>query len=246
MRRGKPVVFGAEAVPDAIVAEAQRISADLRLAGRDFGFDSTGDGERWDWRGRHLQLAGLRPPSLHGRFQLRNAAAVLALIEALDDRSILETRRVDLAFGRLEIPGRFQRVSAGREWLLDVAHNPDAARVLAESLGDMPAVPKIAAIVGVLADKDVAGIVMPLAPHVNRWVAAGARHARARPAHELAREIAHLTGKPCLVRDDIPAAMNWLDADADEHELLLITGSFYTVGPALEWLHEHAGGVAAA
>jgi dihydrofolate synthase/folylpolyglutamate synthase len=87
-----------------------------------------------------------------------------------------------------------------------------------------------------LSDKDVAGIVSPLEPHVDRWVAITAAHARARPARALAQAIAQLTGKPCLVEDDIAAALGRLDETAGREELLLVTGSFYAVGPALAWL----------
>lgn len=238
MRRGRPVIFGAVSVPETIVDEARRIGADLRLAGRDFDCRAA-DGS-WQWHGRRVALDGLRPPSLQGAFQLRNAAAVLALLEALDLAALLTTDRVNEAFGRLSIPGRFQRISAAHEWLLDVAHNPDAARVLGESLGAMSHPGGLVAVVGVLADKDLDGIVSALEPHVTRWVAVPAAHPRALPARQLAQAIAQRTGRPCLTEESVTSAMAHLDAGAAEDELLLVTGSFYTVGPALAWL-EHRG-----
>jgi dihydrofolate synthase/folylpolyglutamate synthase len=87
-----------------------------------------------------------------------------------------------------------------------------------------------------LADKDVAGIVAPLVSQVDRWVAVTADHARARPARELAQAIALQTGKPCLIEDNIAVGMSRLDDVAGRDELLLVTGSFYMVGPALTWL----------
>jgi dihydrofolate synthase/folylpolyglutamate synthase len=235
MRPGKPVVFGSAAVPDAVVSEARRIGADLKLPGRDYSYASTG-ASAWRWQGRRITLNDLRSPSLHGAFQLQNASAVLALVEALALDALLGKELVDAAFSRLEIPGRFQRISARHEWLLDVAHNPDAARVLGESLAQMPKPGGVTALVGMLADKDVAGIVGPLAAHVDRWVAVTADHARARPARALARTIAELTGRPCLIETDIAAALRRLDETARRDELLLVTGSFYTVGPALAYL----------
>ena len=236
MRPGKPVVFGSAAVPETILGEAQRVGADLRLSGRDFSCVGAADSAAWHWRGRTVALDGMKRPSLHGVFQLANAAAVLALIEAVGREELLRKPLVDRAFSRLEIPGRFQRISARHDWLLDVAHNPDAARALGESLAAMPGRPSLTALVGMLADKDVAGIVGPLAPHVDRWVAATADHARARPARALAQTIAELTGKPCLIEDDVASAVAHLDERAGRDELLLVTGSFYTVGPALAWL----------
>ena len=245
MRAAKPVVFGAATVPDSIVGEAGRIGADLWLCGRDFDYaaDESGTGTgagTWHWRGRDLAIDGLAPPSLRGTFQLQNAAAVLALVESLQLARLLTREHVDTAFGRLEISGRLQRVTTRREWLLDVAHNPDAARVLGESLDRIRVGSTcpggVTAVIGVLADKDLAGIVQPLLPHVDRWIAVTAGSPRALPARDVAQLIARLADKPCLVAESIPATMEYLEARANQGELLLVTGSFFTVGPALAWL----------
>jgi dihydrofolate synthase/folylpolyglutamate synthase len=94
----------------------------------------------------------------------------------------------------------------------------------------------VTAVIGVLADKDLAGIVQPLLPHVDRWIAVTAGSPRALPARDVAQLIARLADKPCLVAESIPATMEYLEARANQGELLLVTGSFFTVGPALAWL----------
>ena len=123
---------------------------------------------------------------------------------------------------------------------MDVAHNPHAAAGLADSLSALQlrsAVPApVTAIIGVMADKELPGIVTPLAPHVRRWIAVTARNARALPARELAQSIAHLANKPCLIMDDLSQAIRFAGKQAEEDETVLVTGSFYTVGPALEAL----------
>ncbi len=242
MRRGKPVVFGASAVPASIVSEAERIGADLWLSGRDFTHAVEPAGT-WQWQGRTVAIDGLTRPSLHGTFQLQNASAVLALLEAQHLAPLLTRERIDAAFTRLEIPGRFQRLATRCQWLLDVAHNPDAARVLGQSLGEMAASSSpsaaITAIIGVLADKDLPGILQPLLPHVEHWIAVTAESSRALPARELAQRVAQIADKPCLVVDDIATAVAYLEASANPRDLLLVTGSFFTVGPALAWLERH-------
>jgi dihydrofolate synthase / folylpolyglutamate synthase len=233
MRAGKPVVFGSADVPQTLLAEAQRTGADLRLAGRDFRH-RTANGGRWTWEGRQLVLDGLVRPSLAGRFQLDNAAAVLALLEALDLGELLTTDAINSAFGKLALPGRLQWCGSGR-WLLDVAHNPDAAGVLAEALPGLAAGRAVTAIVGVLADKDVDGILRPLVPVVDDWIATTASSARALEARALAQSVANVACKPCLVVPALPDAMEEADRRAADN-MILVTGSFYTVGPALEWL----------
>jgi dihydrofolate synthase/folylpolyglutamate synthase len=240
MRAAKPVVFGAANCSDTITQHAASIGADLRLAGRDFAFDTDKDAAgSWSWRGRQHQLADLRPPSLAGSVQIQNAAAVLALLEAMGHEHILTTAQVNDALGSLELPGRFQVIKSGRTWVLDVAHNPAAAAVLAESLRSLSHEGRITAIVGMLADKDVKGIVEPLSELVESWIAVPVTGSRAEPAAVLAQNIANCCNKPCRIAATIPEALETADRQAAADGLILVTGSFYTVGPALEWLQDN-------
>jgi dihydrofolate synthase / folylpolyglutamate synthase len=237
MRRGKPVVFGSDVIPAAIPARALELGADLRILGRDFWYtqDPAHPG-RWNWRGRRVVLEDLALPSLAGRFQLQNASAVLGVLEAVGRSSLLTPERVSAALQSLALPGRFQWAGQDRRWLLDVAHNPHAATGLAESLAALQPRRGVIAIIGVLADKELPGIVKPLVPYVRRWIAVTAENRRALSARELAQSIAHLANKPCLIVDDLSEAMRYADAEAGDDEIVLVTGSFYTVGPALEEL----------
>jgi dihydrofolate synthase/folylpolyglutamate synthase len=239
MRAGKPVIFGSNIVPAAITATAAEVGADLRILGRDFSFAQDANAGLWTWRGRKVVLDGLTMPSLTGPFQLQNASAVLALLEVTAQHDLLSPQAVSRALQGLFLPGRFQWLGAERRWLLDVAHNPHAAAGLADSLSALERSP-VTAIIGVLADKDLAGIVTPLVPHVDRWIAVTARNARALDARVLAQSVAHLSARPCLIMDELPEAMNHADRSADGDALILVTGSFYTVGPALEaWRLKH-------
>ena len=240
MREAKPVVFGAAKSSDAITEHAAAIGADLRLAGEDFTFENNIDtAGSWSWRGRQCKLANLRPPALAGSVQIRNAAAVLALIEAMGLEQILKTAKVNDAFDRLALPGRFQVIDSDRTWVLDVAHNPAAAAALAESLYDLLHDGQITAVVGMLADKDVRGIVEPLSKMVDSWITVPLAAGRAEPAAVLAQKIANFCIKPCRIAAQIPEALETAHRRAAPHELILVTGSFYAVGPALEWLQEN-------
>jgi dihydrofolate synthase/folylpolyglutamate synthase len=241
MRPGKPVVFGSDIVPAAITAIAAKVGADLRILGRDFSSARDADTGLWTWRGRRVVRKGLTMPSLTGRFQLQNASAVLALLEATAEDDLLTREAVSRALQGVAVPGRFQWLGADRRWLLDVAHNPHAAAGLADSLSGLEPRRPVTAIVGVLADKELAGIVAPLIPLVDRWIAVTAHSPRALDARALAQSIAHLSNKPCLIMEDLPEAMTYADRVAAADALILVTGSFYTVGPALEqWRRKHA------
>lgn len=239
MRASKPVIYGAEESPGAITRQAANIGADLRLAGKDFGFEKNNDAlSSWSWHGRQTRLAGLSPPALAGRIQIQNAAAVLAVIEAMGLEQILTTAQVNDAFGKLSLPGRFQVINSRRTWVLDVAHNPAAAAVLAASLQDLSQRGGITAVVGMLADKDVQGIVEPLSKLVDAWIAVPLQATRAEPVASLAQKIANCSMKPCRIAETIVGALELAERRAAADELILVTGSFYAVGPALQWLQQ--------
>ena len=233
MRPGVPTVFGSRAVPNAVLRHAEAIAAKLLLLGRDFDFALGADCD-WSFTGRDVKRPSLELPGLQGEFQVQNAAAVLALIEASGLTRALDAALLRQVLPDLTLTGRWQAVrAAGADWLLDVAHNPAAAKGLSESLAATRGVGKTWAITGLLDDKDVEGVVGELNPEVDYWIAVTASSPRAIQADELARRIANRSGRPCRVSDSLDEAMEYARRCASENDRILLTGSFYLVGPAL-------------
>jgi dihydrofolate synthase/folylpolyglutamate synthase len=234
MRAGKPVVFASNDIPASVAAHAQKVGAQLVRAGRDYTWTHDASG-CWSWRGRRAELSGLALPALRGPMQLQNAAGALATLEALGLRELLDPEFVSHALSNVRLPGRMQVVERELRWLFDVAHNPAAAEALAASLRQHEA-PAAVAIVGILDDKNVEGIVGPLAALVDRWIAVTAASPRAIEAAELGRRIANETGKACLIADSAEQAIANAREMAGSAGRVLVTGSFYAVGPFLERL----------
>lgn len=233
MRKGVPTVFGSPDVPNAILKHAESIGAELILVGRDFSYER-GTAGAWNWTGRATRRLSLRAPGLQGEFQTGNAAAVLALIEAAGLGKALDSGLLDHVLSNLTLTGRMQAVRAGgANWLLDVAHNPAAATVLATALETHEVAGKTWAIVGLLDDKDVEGVVAPLDSQVDHWIAVTASSPRALDVAELARRIANCSGRPCRISESLSDAMEYARRGASENDRILVTGSFYLVGPAL-------------
>ncbi|MBK5106386.1 MAG: hypothetical protein JJE42_19255, partial [Burkholderiales bacterium] len=84
-----------------------------------------------------------------------------------------------------------------------------------------------------LDDKDVEGIATVLNGVVDHWIAVTASSPRAVPADELARRIANACGRPCRIGESIDNAMDYARRNASENDRILVTGSFYLVGPTL-------------
>ena len=234
MRGSKPVVFGSKSVPDAIRKAASDIGANLLCAGEDFAYDHKPESTTWRWRGQRLELNDLKKPALSGAVQLMNAAAVLALLEALRLDHVLSPEAVSGALTSVELQGRFQVVDD--RWILDVGHNPAAAEALANALRERKIGGKIVAVTGMMADKDIVGFVEPLAGLVDSWIAVTVGGARAESAGRLGRKIANACAIPCRLVEDPEEAFRVADKLASDDDIILVTGSFFIVGPALEWL----------
>ena len=233
MRTGVPTVFGSREVPDSVLRHAEAIGAELLLIGRDFDFARSSDGH-WSYAGQDVQRPSLELPGLKGAFQVQNAAAVLALLEAAGLTRALDAALLKRVLPGLTLTGRWQAVrAAGASWLLDVAHNPAAATVLFETLAATRGAGKTWAIVGLLDDKDVEGVVTALNPEVDHWIAVTASSPRAIAADELARRIANCSDRPCRISDSLNDAMEYARHSASENDRILVSGSFYLVGPAL-------------
>ena len=123
--------------------------------------------------------------------------------------------------------------AGGANWLLDVAHNPAAAAALAATLDDDVTT---WCIIGLLDDKDVEGIAAPLNDRVDHWIAVEADSHRALAAAECGRRIANSTRRPCMMRDSLRDAMDYARRRAGHGDRILVTGSFFLVGPALQIL----------
>jgi len=219
MRAGIPAVFGDVGVPEAVTRHADAIGAPLLLRGHDFTLD------------------GIPQPGLSGEFQVGNAAAVLALLDAAGLAAATEPGLVANVLPALQLTGRGQSVEKdGISWLLDVAHNSAAAAVLAQTLAVDAGDGRTIAIIAMLADKDVEGVVGELNEHIDQWVAVQADSPRAITAGELARRIANAAGRPCQIADSVADAMQSARRDATINDRILATGSFFLVGPVLEEL----------
>ena len=248
-RAGRPAVLGTPDMPASVFTAIRTLGAQPLVAERDFTWQRS-DGQ-WAYRGPRLRFAGLPPPGLAGAIQYRNAATALAALEALGTiepraasaRAVqalagLDVRRVAAGLGSVRLPGRFQIVPGAVEWILDIAHNEPAARVLAAQLHERPPpgrAGRTLAVIGVLADKDAGAIAAALAGEVDHWFACALPGARGASAAQLAARLALPSGAVTLA-DCVIAGCELARAQARPGDRVVVCGSLFTVGPALEWL----------
>ncbi len=232
-RTGKPAVCADPDPPQSLLAQASAIGADLHLLGRDFGY--FGDRLQWTFWGRAgLRRGGLANPGLRGACQLRNAAAALAVVEVLRRRLPVSMQATRLGLIDPHLPGRFQVLPGRPAIVLDVAHNPQAVSGLAENLADMGFFARTIAVVGMLADKDIAGSLAPLAGKVALWLLADLDVPRGASSSLLAAAIkaADLGGELECLASPVRAFERSAEL-AGENDRIVVFGSFYTVAAVM-------------
>ena len=238
MRPGKPAIVSDPVPPQSVVAHGQAIGADLWLVGRDF--NHTGDRQQWGFSGRGRRYSGLSYPGLRGANQLLNASGAIAALLAIHKRLPINAQAVRTGLAMVDLPGRFQIVPGQPALVLDVAHNPQAVAALALNLDAMGFYPRTHAVFGVMADKDMQGIVARMAPLVDVWHCCSLPNPRAATAEALADTVRAATalragGAPSVQAHATPAAaLRAAVAAAEATDRIVVFGSFYTVGGVLK------------
>ena len=247
-RSGRPAVLGTAAMPSSVYAAITRLGARPIVAERDFAWrvePRTAQEAHWSYHGSRLSLTGLPPPALAGSIQYRNASTALAALEALAEQGeraaaeqvvrALDSRTVAAALRRVRLAGRFQIVPGPVEWILDIAHNPPAAEVLAAQLAERPCQGRTLGVVGILGDKDAPAIARALASRLDRWFLCTLDGPRGISAAELARRLEPVVRDPTPA-DSVRAGCEAARAAARPGDSVVVCGSVHTVGPALEGL----------
>jgi len=223
-RAGRPAVIAEPDPPQSVLQAA----GEKLFLGRDFGF--TADKTHWTYRGPKGRRAGLAHPALRGAIQLRNAAAALCALDALAVPVAMQEVRRGLA--EVVLPGRFQVLPGRPQVILDVAHNVEAAKVLADNLLASGYASETIAVCGMLRDKDIGGVLRALEPRITRWHFASLPGLRGASADELEKAL----GRSDERHPSPEAALVSALKRAGEGDKIVVFGSFLTVGEVMAWL----------
>ncbi|MBW8365034.1 MAG: bifunctional tetrahydrofolate synthase/dihydrofolate synthase [Rhizobium sp.] len=232
-RTGRPAICVDPAPPLSLLEHARRIGADLRCVGGDFSAQREDD--HWTYRSLATYWADLPLPAMAGACQLRNASGALAALDAIQDRLPVNEVAIRRGLAATRVPGRFQHIAQAPAVILDVAHNPEAARALAATLHGQPVGGRTLAVVGMLADKDAAGVFAALRDEIDEWWTCTPASPRAWDAKALAAELRGQVGEvPIHVQPDVARALTEARSAAREDDRILVFGSFYTVAAVLD------------
>jgi len=240
-RAGRPAICADAEPPASLLAHAQAIGADLKLINRDFSYSVVQDEQRKQWRfkGEHTTRNSLAMPAMRGDYQLANASAALAALDALYNVLPVPQQAVRLGLANAVVRARFQVLPGTPVTVLDVAHNPHAARVLAKNLNQMGYAPYTHAVFGAMVDKDIAEVMRIMSSQIDHWHLCDLPIERAASAVKL-HEILLGTG---FVPDDdhsvtehatVAAALTHLATSVAANDRIAVFGSFVTIEQALK------------
>ncbi|WP_028449390.1 bifunctional tetrahydrofolate synthase/dihydrofolate synthase [Chitinibacter tainanensis] len=222
--------------PHTLLEHAAQIGAPLQLIGRDFGYALQAEGQQWIWQGANgIRKNALPIPALRGKYQLANASLVIALLEALKPQLPVSLNDIKRGLLEVEWPARFQVLPGRPVVVLDVAHNPHAALVFKSCLDQMAYHPVTHAVLGMMQDKDVAGVLDIVADRIDVWHVAAPQLPRALPAAQLAELILQRAPRARVVQyESVEKAYRAACESAAEADRILVFGSFFTVSEVLQ------------
>ena len=257
-RSGKPAIYCDPAPVQSVLAYANKIGADLWLFGRDFNY--SGDKQQWNWAGRGKRRSAMAYPALRGVNQLLNASAAIAALAAIEANSanadevsiakmsiaktpiVISQSAVRQGLMMAELPGRFQVIPGRPTVILDVAHNPHAAGVLAQNLDSMGYAPTTHAVFGCMADKDIAGVVSRVKNRIDVWHLAPLGTSRAATVGQIKAILlaAGISQQAIFEHSTVALALAAAKSqciiakgEVESQDRIIVFGSFYTVAAAI-------------
>lgn len=241
-RAHRPAVCADPRPPASVALEASRIGASLHQLGQGFRYEVAGDG--WRWFCEPARVIDMPPMALTGEFQYQNASGVIMALELLQDRLPVSDAAIRAGISQARVPGRFQTGSyRGIPVVLDVAHNPHAARALARNLLAHRPAGRTRAVFGMLRDKDAVGVIECLQPFVDEWLVVSLGGPRGSGADVLAEALAKAGIRDeVTLCEDVPEALALAAERSTTDDSVLVFGSFLTVAAAQRLLREALAG----
>lgn len=229
MRSLTPCVISDHDPTASIIERARELGAPLSLIDREFGFGP---------EGCFVEANGLRKVEYKGQFSPRlPAESLLAAAQAMAVVGLPPTRNeIHDLMSRLDLAGRFQQLNEPHRTVLDVAHNPDAAQLLAARVAGLGPL-RCRAVFGMYRDKDIKGVISPMLACVDDWYLCQAEEPRAMPVDELATCLSALGGSVAGSYARVSLAYDAALKHSDPEDLILVFGSFPIVGGVLDHLH---------
>ena len=241
MRSGRPTILGQEYIPLKLNNYAQKIFADLLILGKDFACNQRTE-SMWTYCFQpqfsnglvgHEHKFDLPLPALQGGFQLNNAGCALTVLACLQELLPVEVGAIRQGLIEVKHTGRFEVLPGKPMRIVDVGHNPHAARALRQSLQALPTAAKRLAVFSMLSDKDIETVLEILRDQFDEWFIASLSTSRGLNVKQLQMHFAKFNSCQVHSFDNIQLAYQAALTRAGENDRIVIFGSFHTVAEIL-------------
>ena len=248
-RAHKPVIIGEPDVPQSMLEHAENLHCAVSCRDKDWQFSQLEKG--WCWQNEKVRLENLP----FCQIPLANAATALAAVQALP--FVISEQIIRQSLQAVELTGRFQTLKGAPlvhladklslpvaempRVIIDVGHNPHAARYLAEKLTALKAqtTGKIIAVFGLLKDKDATGVIEPLLSVIDQWYCVTLDVPRGQSSNELQGkllDVAQDNAVQSFTASSVESGVQQALQSAVKNDIVLVFGSFHTVGEFLAFI----------
>ena len=231
-RAAIPAITGDPAPPESLVQSAITQGALLYCIGKDFTYKKQATG--WDWFSADRQMLQLPEPGLKGEHQYRNASAVILAVTKMSGILPVTETSIKQGLENVRLAGRFQLIDGEIPVLLDVGHNPQAVKTLADYVTAVFPGRRIHAVFSMMKDKDITGVLEIMNHVVYDWFFAPLTNPRA-ASETVMREIFSQSSVPRVYFGfaGFTEAFAAAKKQSREGDLLLVFGSFFLVSECL-------------
>lgn len=233
LRAKRPFIFADKNPPHTLLKKAADLGCKTYLYGRDYSYRLTDDALEFIFREEVINLPKL---ALHGNSIGAAVMASLIMKKCLP----LSFSQIKEGINTLHLPGRLQLAKTTHITLFDVSHNPQAVNYLASFIKQYQPQRKVHAIFSALKDKPIAALIAPLINLVDHWYPTLLEGKRAASKMQLKEAFAAYQ-KVLFCYDDPLSAYQEACRQADQNDLIIVYGSFVTVGKVLSAVYNSNG-----
>ena len=229
-----PCVCGALNTGEIIGEIASRKNTDFYLIGDDFSLSNGVNGSVWSSKSKTIEK--IKIPDHWAQGEKNNLAIALMSIEACNPDLLPKTEALNQLLDSFSIPGRFQIFDYRIPWILDVAHNPNAAINFRERLETIELTDKNIMIVSLMKDKDLEEFVSLFEDIVAKWVVCTMNTPRSLSGDEISKRLSEKGLFNITVLNYPDEAFEYIETINHNYNAVIVTGSFEIVGPCIQWL----------
>jgi len=235
-KSNRPIIYGDTVVMPIIEKQANLV--DAKLIARDREFSVQKKANQFFWSGVEHVIKGINIPDHWAQGEINNLATSLAAIESYDSSLLPTTEKLNNILKDFFIPGRFELIKSETNWVLDVAHNPAAAKNFRERLNTLNIKQNNVMIFSMMKDKNLDLFINVFKDIISDWVVCKMDTERSYTTLELENRLIKLGIENIKVMEVTEEAFKYVENLEPISDNIIVSGSFELVGPAKQYLNQ--------